>query len=174
MQSQLVTLLVVFAAALCSNSVMAQSEDRHAILKKPRIKETSVSHGMEQSFEIDLPMRRLTPSCKGQVELEYDQYDTVARVETRLGSTTCPVTYVQYALIVSSRDADYEIVTSRHEFAWDVTPDGTLPGSGDYPIGDDTDLVSVRARQFSCTCADDTDAADGDTPEALPSDDAGG
>lgn len=173
MQSQLVTLLVVFAAALCCNSAMAQSEDRHAILKKPRIKETSVSHGMEQTFEIDLPMRRLTPSCKGQVELEYNQYDTVARVAAKLGNTTCPVTYVQYALIVSARDADYEIVTSRHEFAWDVTSDGELPGSGDYPIGTDTDLVSVRARQFSCTCADDSSAPDGESVDSAAADDAG-
>ena len=149
----LMTLLL--CSALAATSAFGQSEDRTAILKKPRIKETTSSHSLEQTFTVDLPMRRLTPVCKGQVDLEYDQYDTIARVAATLVGTACNVATAEFALIINSRPDDGELVSERFELSWTAASGDAFPGSGDYPIGAAADLVNVRVRQFSCTCSED-------------------
>lgn len=121
-------------------------------LNKPPSEETAVIQGIPQKFEIELSMKRVTLACDGQVELRYNQYDTVARVDATLVSASCPIDTLNYALVVSSKSSDGDVNQSRHEFSWNASAGERLPGSGEYPIGADTDLISVDARQLSCTC----------------------
>ncbi len=133
---------------------------------KPKEKTTVVKQTLEQEFTVDLPMQRLKPPCKGQIQLEYLQYDTIARVETALEGTICPIADMSFALVVRTRLADNSVNSARTEYTWNSKDAGPVPGSGDHPIGDDVDLVDVRAKNFKCSC--ETPSAAPEPPTAPP------
>ncbi|MEM8981406.1 MAG: hypothetical protein AAGC71_00170 [Pseudomonadota bacterium] len=126
-------------------------DERRADFKR-KTETTKVDQTMEQTFDIDLPMEPLIEPCSGQVELEYDQFDTLARVSAKLTGTACDIASASYKLVINTRDADYNVSSTTHALAWDPLSNSAFPGSGDYSIGADIDLVNVRARQFKCRC----------------------
>ncbi|MEM1262252.1 MAG: hypothetical protein AAGH76_07635 [Pseudomonadota bacterium] len=147
-------LVSVFVCAMLWQTASAQVVDIWSIYlnQQPEVEE-EVEHELSESFDVDIPLARLTLPCEGKVELTYDQFDDVARVDAKLTGATCPVSRAEYALIVNVRDRDDNVVSERHEFAWEADSEQPFPGSASYPIGADADLISVRARRFSCQCA---------------------
>ncbi|MEL7538233.1 MAG: hypothetical protein AAFZ58_09970 [Pseudomonadota bacterium] len=143
------------AFMLSAGGALAQSEDRTALLKKQREKTTQVEHELEQSFTVDLSVAQPPPPCRGQIQLEYDQYDTVARVDAELTGESCVIESFTYTLVVRVRDENYDVASVNHAIQWSADQAQQSLGSGDYPIGSDVDLVDVRARQFSCDCKRD-------------------
>ena len=57
-------------------------------------------------------------------------------------------------LTVSVRDENRELKTLEFVEAWQRKDDQPVKFNVSYPIGDNVDLVSVRARQLRCTCDD--------------------
>ena len=149
--------VVSLTAAFCSYASAQVVDTWSTFLNQLPEVEEEYDQRMTQTFEVEIPMRRLTPPCEGHVELTYEQFDNIARVRAELVTASCPVRDVEYALVVNSRTADEDVATQRREFVWSADSGEPFPGSDDYPIGSGTDLISVNARQFSCRCANDDD-----------------
>jgi hypothetical protein len=106
----------------------------------------------EVTFSLDLPPVK-TLQCATTVEVEYTQRDTSVSVQGSLDHQDCAASSGEYRLTVSVRDASGEL--KRLEFAepWQRSDDQPVAFKAEYPIGENVDLVSVRARQLRCTCA---------------------
>ncbi|MEM1261002.1 MAG: hypothetical protein AAGH76_01265 [Pseudomonadota bacterium] len=157
------TVGALLALVLTSSSVYAQdvTDDRRKEFNR-KTKTTKVEQSMEQTFDVELPMKRMTEPCAGQVELEYDQYDTIARVNAKLTDTQCEIESASYTLVINISDNDYNVSSVSHALEWSADGDADFPGSGDFSIGADVDLVNVRARQFKCRCRKNAAADSGD------------
>jgi hypothetical protein len=98
----------------------------------------------------------------------------MANVVGRISIGNCPAgTTGVYTLVARVKDETGEVKPLEFAKTWqhDTVQDVTF--SGDYPIGEAVELMSVRVRSLKCTCADTatetaTAAAEVSTQEAVP------
>ena len=106
----------------------------------------------EVTFALELPAPK-TLQCSTTVEVEYTQRDTSVSVEGSLDHKDCAASDGEYRLTVSVRDVSGELKRLEFVEQWQRGDDQPVAFKGEYPIGENVDLVSVRARQLRCTCA---------------------
>ena len=107
----------------------------------------------EVTFSIDVPPPK-NVQCAAAVEIEYTQRDTKVAVEGTLEHKECAASAGEYKVAVSIRDASGELKTLEFAESWRREDARPVRVSGDYPIGENAELVRVRTRQLRCTCAD--------------------
>ena len=110
------------------------------------------------------------PQCEATTLTEYSQRNNVARVAGTVSISNCLLGSAG-AFNVVARVKDESGETKPIEFAetWQRGDAEDVTFNGDYPIGDNVELVNVRIRDLKCTCAEatagePTDAAPGETP----------
>lgn len=103
------------------------------------------------AVSMELPPNR---NCAADIALTYVQVNTVAKVEGELNNTSCAASSGAYTIAISIRDANGE--TQRLEFteAWGRTDDKPIAFEGNYPIGENVDLLRVRTSRITCSCAE--------------------
>ncbi|MEM8982649.1 MAG: hypothetical protein AAGC71_06460 [Pseudomonadota bacterium] len=152
-RSRIAAVFGVFAVVSASPA-SAQVIDIWSVFlnQQPEVEE-EVEQSLSEKIAIAIPLQRRTPPCDGIIEVTYNQFDDVARVNAELKATSCPVSQVKYSLAVNARDSEYAISSQRFDFVWEVDSGKSFPGSDSYWIGRGRDLISVRASRFSCQCA---------------------
>lgn len=91
--------------------------------------------------------------CEAAISLEYTQRGAIARVEGTIVNDMCPASAGSFVVAVrTSNDLD-EDRTQEYPETWQRTDDQPVSFSKDYAIGDDVDLVRVRALKSTCKCA---------------------
>jgi len=109
----------------------------------------------EREFTISLRARSPnTAYCEAQIDLEYLQYATIARVEGMLTNEDCAASSGDYDIDIRSRDESGSLETVRFRESWQRDDDQPVMFSTDYQIGENVDLISVRTRNVDCACAD--------------------
>lgn len=94
-----------------------------------------------------------TRQCQAEVALSYAQKNTVASVEARIENTTCGASSGSLVLSVRTANASGEQSTQEFPQTWMREDDQPVTFSAEYPIGENVDLVRVRALRLQCTCA---------------------
>jgi hypothetical protein len=112
-----------------------------------------VSVEQELSFSIEAPALS-GPQCAATIEIQYTQRDALASVEGIISHADCAASSGEYKVTASVRDDKLELKTLDFVASWQRTDAEAVPFSADYPIGENVDLVRVRARETRCTCAD--------------------
>jgi hypothetical protein len=93
--------------------------------------------------------------CEATTLTEYVQRDTIARVDGRISVANCPTgTTGNYTLVARVRDDSGEIKPIEFSETWQRDDAQDVSFNGDYPIGENVDLLNVRVRSLRCTCAD--------------------
>lgn len=103
------------------------------------------------------------PRCEAQLLFTYIQYDTVARVDSKLTNTDCAASSGDYTIRVRFRDENNELRSLEYPETWRRDDDQPIELSKDYVIGENVDLVSVRSRKLQCIC--DAAGEQEETPE---------
>jgi hypothetical protein len=107
----------------------------------------------EVSFTLELPPPK-SAQCAAMVEIEYTQRDTNVSVEGTISHQDCAASNGEHRFTVSVRDQSLELKTLEFVESWQRQDDQPVKLKVSYPIGENVDLVRVRARQLRCTCAD--------------------
>lgn len=107
----------------------------------------------EVTFALELPAVKVV-QCATTVEIEYTQRDTNVSVEGTIDHKDCAASNGEYRLTVSVREPSGELRRLEFEESWQRADDQPVAFKAQYPIGENVDLVSIRARQLRCTCAD--------------------
>jgi hypothetical protein len=93
------------------------------------------------------------PQCEASTLTEYQQRNNVARVTGTVSISACPAgTSGTFTLVARVRDEAGEIKPIEFNEAWQRADAGDHAFNTDYPIGDNTELMSVRVRNLKCTC----------------------
>lgn len=95
-----------------------------------------------------------TAQCEATSTTEYQQRNTVARVNTTLSIGGCTAASGELTVATRTRDAAGEVKSVEFSETWQRSDDHDVKLSADYPIGENVDLVSVRVRGLTCTCAE--------------------
>lgn len=90
--------------------------------------------------------------CKARVSLEYGQYDTEARYDGEITVEDCGPSGGTYVISVRYRDASGEVRSVETEHTWHREDDQDVAIDGVQSIGENVDLIRVRARKVQCVC----------------------
>jgi hypothetical protein len=106
----------------------------------------------EIRFSIEVPA---IPSmqCEASTSTSYHQRNTVARLLSTITVEGCAAAGGNFTVAVRVRDESGAQQTLEFEETWQRSDDQDVSLMADYPIGENVELVSVRVRGMSCTCA---------------------
>jgi hypothetical protein len=107
----------------------------------------------EIRFSIEVPALP-NAQCEATTSTSYDQRNTVARVESTIAVEGCAAAGGNFTVAVRVRDDNGTQQTLEFEETWQRTDDQDVRLAADYPIGENVELLSVRVRGMSCTCAE--------------------
>ena len=92
--------------------------------------------------------------CAATYAVEYTQKDTKVGVAGVIDNKDCAASSGEYKLLVRVRGETGDVKTLDFLGSWQRDDDAPVKFSGDYPIGNNVDLVNVRVVQVRCTCSD--------------------
>jgi len=106
-----------------------------------------------------LPPRSSAPLCEASTLTEYSQQGSLAHIAGTVSIANCPAgTTGAFDLVARVKDESGEIKPLQFSEAWELDDARDVTFKGEYPIGDDVELVSVRVRNLLCTCAQPAEA----------------
>jgi hypothetical protein len=112
-----------------------------------------------RSYELEhKPIIITTPEivsleCAAQIELQYLQKNTLANVEGTIENEMCAASSGTYVLSIRTRDGNSELTTQEFTETWAREDDKAVAFESDYEIGENVELVRIRAMKITCTCA---------------------
>ncbi|HWN37072.1 MAG TPA: hypothetical protein VNP02_01155 [Gammaproteobacteria bacterium] len=100
------------------------------------------------------PAGAVGPQCEASTLTEYQQRNNVARVTGTVSIANCSAgTTGKFTLVARVRDDNGEIKPLEFSETWQRSDDQDHTFNTDYPIGDNVELMNVRVRGLTCTCA---------------------
>ena len=92
--------------------------------------------------------------CAASYSFEYTQKDTKVGIMGTIENKDCAASSGEYKVLARVRDKTSEMKTLDFLESWQRDGDQPVKFGGDYPIGNNVDLIDVRVVQVRCTCAD--------------------
>jgi hypothetical protein len=116
------------------------------------------------------PVPVITPQCQATTEVAYAQNKAVAHLEGSIIVKSCPAGSAgAYTIVLSVKSESGETTLAFAE-SWQPNDRPEVKFTSNYPIGESVELVDVRLRGLSCTCAEVLPGADPEPkPATLPS-----
>ena len=116
---------------------------------------------VEKTYNMQLEAAPKKQYCQAQITIEYTQRNTAAGVKGTITNEQCGPSGGTYDLSVRYKDAAGEGRNDEYEETWQRDHDGDIDIEASYPIGDNVDLIRVRARKIVCICAEPSDDGEG-------------
>ena len=124
-----------------------------------------VERNMEFRHKMTLEAERANPLCSARVEIEYLQNNTIAWAGGTIDTGDCVAASGAYTIQVRYRDAQGEVKTLESEETWRRDDDQPVHFEGQYPIGENVDLIRVRASKIRCECSTENNKPGDPAPE---------
>jgi hypothetical protein len=140
--------------------VSVTEEQQHACLpRSSRVAQacepttTVVRTEQEFAFSLEFAAPKIS-RCAAMSEIRYTQRGSMVSVEGTIENRDCAASNGEHKLAVSVRDEHLELKTLDFLESWQRQDDQPVKFGGDYPIGENVDVVRVRSIQLRCTCTD--------------------
>jgi hypothetical protein len=124
-----------------------------------------VERNMEFRHKMTLEAERATGICSARVEIEYLQRNTLAWAGGTIDTKDCAVASGVYTIEVRYRDAQGDVKTLETEETWRRDDNQPVHFEGEYPIGENVDLIRVRASKIRCECSTENNEPGDPEPE---------
>jgi hypothetical protein len=134
--------------------VLSTNQQFHDAVVRYRELENEFDRARGATIRIPIPSFALKGlQCEASTYTEYEQLGNVARVTGKVSISACPAgTTGKFAIVARVRDAAGAITPIEFSEMWASDDAQDYVFFGDYPIGDDVFLESVRVRNLTCTC----------------------
>lgn len=136
--------------------VMSTNRQFFDAVIKYRELENEFDRARGETIRIPIPSFTLKgPQCEASTYTEYEQLNDIARVTGTVRISACPAgTTGSFTLVARVRDEAGTSTPIEFSEMWASDDAQDYVFFGDYPIGDNVFLESVRVRNLSCTCED--------------------
>jgi len=153
--SRLALILAMFVplAALADGPAAspADQSSKLTVSKDRRSHITTISAAKDVPIEIQATVKG-GPSCEPAMAIEYEQRNTVERVEGTIENPSCAACIGEYTIAVRIRDESGEFKMLEFPGKWQRADDKPVKFAADYPVGANVDVVSVRTKGVHCVC----------------------
>jgi len=103
--------------------------------------------------------------CAATAQSEYTQRNDVAHLTVTIGTASCPAGSAgTFNVVARVKDESGEIEVLEFPEEWQHGDASDASVTGEYPIGENVELVNVRVRNLKCTCATAPEAVPAETP----------
>ena len=120
---------------------------------------TTAQAEQQINVKLDVPQPEAL-QCEATTLTEYQQRNNVARVTGSVSVTNCPAGSAgTFDVVARVKDDSGEIKPIEFAESWQREDTEDSPFAGEYPIGENVELVNVRIRNLKCTCAEAPAAA---------------
>jgi hypothetical protein len=143
--------LAPLAALADEPAIGSDPSSRVAVDKNRHTHITTVSVAKDIPIEIEVNVNR--QSCDPTMAIQYEQRNTVARVEGTIENPSCAACAGEYTIAVRVRDESGESKTLEFPGKWQRADDEAVTFTADYPVGANVDVVNVRAKALHCVCS---------------------
>ena len=110
---------------------------------------------LEQTLKLSIELPAIpSAQCAATTTTEYQQRNDAARVDGAISISDCTAAAGAFKVAVRVKDESGEDKLLEFDETWQRSDDTDVSFGADYPIGDNVELVSVRVRGLTCTCAD--------------------
>lgn len=110
-----------------------------------------IRHELESTTHIAVPEIG-SLDCKADILVQYLQRNAIARVDGTIHNGSCAASRGSFVVSIRTLDESGELKTQDFSESWMRDDDQPVTFSDDYEIGEDVDLVSVRAVKIQCKC----------------------
>ena len=131
---------------------------------RPNCEEVATARMRAQAAHVPF-VPPIVPQCQASTEIGYTPRKAVAHLDGRIIVKSCPSGSTGEYTVVLSVKKDNGATTLEFTESWQPTDRPDVKFSADYAIGDGAELVDVRLRDLTCTCAEAAPAAE-PKPEA--------
>jgi hypothetical protein len=116
---------------------------------------TTARHEQEIKLSFKLnPLPAAAAQCSARTATAYEQRNDVARVNSTFEITDCAAAAAgTFTVAVRVKDESGEERPLEFSETWQRSDANDVAFTADYPIGENVELVQVRLRGLSCTCA---------------------
>ena len=112
--------------------------------------EPEFSQTASTTTTIEIRVESKSRMCEALASLDYLQRGAEAEVVTNIHTEDCAAAGGNYTLNITVRgDSDTEPRTLNFEESWERNDDAPVETLRLYPIGDDVDLLRIKARKLS-------------------------
>jgi len=116
--------------------------------------ELDTANTVEFSKTFEIRLEHEAGGCQATATVEYLQRGAEAEVDTLVENAECGASSGEYAVeLTVRRDGTTEAEKLRFEESWSRDDKLPVKTSRRYTIGDNADLLRVKVRDLSCTCA---------------------
>jgi hypothetical protein len=110
---------------------------------------------LEQTLKLAIELPAIpSTQCAATTTTEYQQRNTAARVSGAISISDCTAAAGAFKIAVRVKDENGQDKLLEFDETWQRSDDSDVSFAADYPIGENVELVSVRLRGLTCTCAD--------------------
>ena len=120
-----------------------------------------VERSVQKTDKMQLEAAPHKQYCQAEITIEYTQRNTAAGVKGTIANKQCGPSGGTYNLSVRYKDTAGEVRNDEYEETWQRDHDGDIDIEASYPIGENADLIRVRARKIVCICAESPDDGGG-------------
>jgi len=146
--------LAPWALALSASIALAQGTPDLSSQER-EIETPAAALQTEQQLNITIALPPLpSAQCSATSATQYEQRNNIARVHSVLQIKDCAVASGAFTVAVRTKDESGADKPLEFSETWQRSDEQDVRLTADYPIGENTDLVSVRVRGLTCTCAD--------------------
>jgi hypothetical protein len=142
---------VALSASLAMPGIAAGQATVHPVGVQERMR---VDGQIEKKYLIKLETTEHKRYCKAKASFEYTQRNTLASVIGVIENDDCAASGGDYRLSVRVRDQNGDIRTVDHDEQWQREDDRPFTFEKHYAIGENVDLLRVRASKIICICAE--------------------
>ena len=110
---------------------------------------------LRSEAEVTTRTRLQTPvstTCGAEMELEYAQWNTLARVQGEVNNAMCAASAGSFEILATVRHEDGELATLTFAETWARVDDRPVTFARDYSIGENVELIRIRSRRLRCRC----------------------
>jgi hypothetical protein len=152
-RAALLLVAVVSLAAVGQEPKSTEAESKPRVTVEKSGNETRVVVEQDVSVTVDVTPKP-SKTCAATIAIQYEQRDTLARAYGTIENRQCGASHGDYTAVVTVREAGGELKTLEFQEPWQRGDDRPVELVRDYMIGENVDLVRVRARGLHCTCDD--------------------
>ena len=149
----LILAALVPLASLADEPAVSASGQSSGLTVDKNTKTHVTTISASKDFPIEIQTEVKGQSCNATMAIEYEQRNTVARVEGTIEITSCAACTGEYTIVVRIRDESGEFKALEFPGKWQRADDKPVKFKADYPVGTNVDVVSVRTREVHCVCA---------------------
>ena len=121
---------------------------------------TTAAFRTEQELQIQIEVPPLpSAQCSASSTTQYEQRNTLARINSTVQVSDCTAASGTFTVAIRTRDESGADKPLEFSETWQRSEGKDAQFTADYPIGENSELVSVRLRGLTCTCADGAESA---------------